>query len=256
MGQRVVGIELARRLAREWLTYRFDPTSASAEKVAVIDEYETDRQLLMPARVTVGVSLKMYFGHRRGARAGSRASPSSRARHPAVAIGRGRVLRHPDLPADRCPRSRPSPGTPVRIGAQDVAAEDSGAVHRRGAARPSSPRSASASSRSATPSGAGCSARPTRSSRAKTAAALRNGLTPGAVHRRGRAGSTGADAAAATVAPAARRPRRRARRPAHRRLRAGLGDRRARARARRAHPRGDRRAARALDADPSAPAAS
>ena len=41
MGQRVVGIELARRLAREWLTYRFDPTSASAEKVAVIDEYET-----------------------------------------------------------------------------------------------------------------------------------------------------------------------------------------------------------------------
>jgi ribose 5-phosphate isomerase B len=41
MGQRVVGIELARRLAREWLTYRFDPISASAEKVAVIDEYET-----------------------------------------------------------------------------------------------------------------------------------------------------------------------------------------------------------------------
>jgi ribose 5-phosphate isomerase B len=40
MGQRVVGIELARRLAREWLTYRFDSTSASAEKVAVIDEYE------------------------------------------------------------------------------------------------------------------------------------------------------------------------------------------------------------------------
>jgi len=41
MGQRVVGIELARRLVREWLGYRFDPTSASAEKVAVIDEYET-----------------------------------------------------------------------------------------------------------------------------------------------------------------------------------------------------------------------
>jgi ribose 5-phosphate isomerase B len=39
-GQRVVGLELARRLAREWLTYRFDETSASAEKVAVIDEYE------------------------------------------------------------------------------------------------------------------------------------------------------------------------------------------------------------------------
>ena len=41
MGQRVVGIELARRLVREWLTYRFDTTSASADKVAVIDKFET-----------------------------------------------------------------------------------------------------------------------------------------------------------------------------------------------------------------------
>ncbi|WP_350353377.1 ribose-5-phosphate isomerase [Microbacterium sp. A8/3-1] len=41
MGQRVIGIELARRLVREWLTYRFDPSSASAEKVAVIGEYES-----------------------------------------------------------------------------------------------------------------------------------------------------------------------------------------------------------------------
>jgi ribose 5-phosphate isomerase B len=40
MGQRVVGIELARRLVREWLTYRFDESSASAEKVAVLSEYE------------------------------------------------------------------------------------------------------------------------------------------------------------------------------------------------------------------------
>lgn len=40
LGQRVVGIELARRLVREWLTYRFDTTSPSAEKVAVIDRYE------------------------------------------------------------------------------------------------------------------------------------------------------------------------------------------------------------------------
>jgi len=40
MGQRVVGIELARRNVREWLTYRFDTTSASAEKVAVIGQYE------------------------------------------------------------------------------------------------------------------------------------------------------------------------------------------------------------------------
>ncbi len=41
MGQRVVGIELARRLAKEWLTYRFDPNSASAAKVDVITQYET-----------------------------------------------------------------------------------------------------------------------------------------------------------------------------------------------------------------------
>jgi ribose 5-phosphate isomerase B len=40
MGQRVVGIELARRLAREWLTYQFDSSSPSAEKVALIDSYE------------------------------------------------------------------------------------------------------------------------------------------------------------------------------------------------------------------------
>jgi ribose 5-phosphate isomerase B len=40
-GQRVVGIELARRLAKEWLTYEFDETSASAEKVAVIGKYES-----------------------------------------------------------------------------------------------------------------------------------------------------------------------------------------------------------------------
>ncbi|MET0812998.1 MAG: ribose-5-phosphate isomerase [Microbacterium sp.] len=44
MGQRVVGIELARRNVREWLTYRFDTTSASAEKVAVIGRYETTGQ--------------------------------------------------------------------------------------------------------------------------------------------------------------------------------------------------------------------
>ncbi|MFD2794937.1 ribose-5-phosphate isomerase [Promicromonospora vindobonensis] len=40
-GQRVVGLELARRLAREWLGYRFDPGSASAPKVAAIGEIET-----------------------------------------------------------------------------------------------------------------------------------------------------------------------------------------------------------------------
>ena len=39
-GQRVVGIELARRLTREWLGYRFDPGSPSAPKVMAIGEIE------------------------------------------------------------------------------------------------------------------------------------------------------------------------------------------------------------------------
>lgn len=39
-GQRVIGLELARRLAREWLGYHFDPESASAAKVAAIGSYE------------------------------------------------------------------------------------------------------------------------------------------------------------------------------------------------------------------------
>jgi len=39
-GQRVIGLELARRLTREWLTYRFDDTSASADKLQVLTSYE------------------------------------------------------------------------------------------------------------------------------------------------------------------------------------------------------------------------
>lgn len=39
-GQRVIGLELARRLAREWLTYEFDDASPSANKVEVLSEYE------------------------------------------------------------------------------------------------------------------------------------------------------------------------------------------------------------------------
>ncbi|MDF6046043.1 ribose-5-phosphate isomerase [Streptomyces sp. JH14] len=41
MGQRVIGLELARRLVREWLGYRFDASSPSGEKVAVLDAYDT-----------------------------------------------------------------------------------------------------------------------------------------------------------------------------------------------------------------------
>lgn len=40
MGQRVVGVELARRLAREWIGYTFDPSSASADKVKVLTDFE------------------------------------------------------------------------------------------------------------------------------------------------------------------------------------------------------------------------
>jgi ribose 5-phosphate isomerase B len=39
-GQRVVGLELARRLAHEWLGYEFDETSHSAANVAAICSYE------------------------------------------------------------------------------------------------------------------------------------------------------------------------------------------------------------------------
>lgn len=40
MGQRVVGVELARRLAGEWLTYTFDPSSHSKANVDDICAYE------------------------------------------------------------------------------------------------------------------------------------------------------------------------------------------------------------------------
>ena len=40
LGQRVIGLELARRLAGEWLSYRFDQGSPSQGKVAEITAYE------------------------------------------------------------------------------------------------------------------------------------------------------------------------------------------------------------------------
>ncbi len=39
-GERVVGLELARRLAADWLGYTFDPASTSAAKVDAIRAYE------------------------------------------------------------------------------------------------------------------------------------------------------------------------------------------------------------------------
>ncbi|HEX2280371.1 MAG TPA: ribose-5-phosphate isomerase [Thermomicrobiales bacterium] len=40
LGARVIGLELAKRLVDEWLDYKFDPSSQSAAKVAVISEFE------------------------------------------------------------------------------------------------------------------------------------------------------------------------------------------------------------------------
>jgi ribose 5-phosphate isomerase B len=39
-GQRVIGLELAKQLASQWLDHVFDPTSASAAKVAALEEYD------------------------------------------------------------------------------------------------------------------------------------------------------------------------------------------------------------------------
>ncbi|GAA4903014.1 ribose 5-phosphate isomerase B [Actinomycetospora succinea] len=40
LGGRVIGPELAKKIVGEWLGYSFDPSSASAEKVAHITEFE------------------------------------------------------------------------------------------------------------------------------------------------------------------------------------------------------------------------
>jgi ribose 5-phosphate isomerase B len=40
LGQRVIGLQLARRLAKEWLGYAFDPASPSNAKVNEISDYE------------------------------------------------------------------------------------------------------------------------------------------------------------------------------------------------------------------------
>lgn len=42
LGQRVIGLELARRLVKEWLGYTFDPNSGSASKVKAINDYDLE----------------------------------------------------------------------------------------------------------------------------------------------------------------------------------------------------------------------
>lgn len=46
LGARVIGPELAIRLVQEWLTYEFDESSSSAEKVAVISGYESGAAMI------------------------------------------------------------------------------------------------------------------------------------------------------------------------------------------------------------------
>jgi ribose 5-phosphate isomerase B len=42
LGARVIGLELAKKLVDEWLDHHFDPASASARKVELIEQYEED----------------------------------------------------------------------------------------------------------------------------------------------------------------------------------------------------------------------
>jgi len=56
MGERVIGVELARRLAKEWLGYRFDTTSASAKKVQAIMEHEQKNYRALQAEAEKGGS--------------------------------------------------------------------------------------------------------------------------------------------------------------------------------------------------------
>jgi len=46
IGQRVIGIELARKLVKDWVGYTFDPASSSAAKVDAINEYDVGRMKL------------------------------------------------------------------------------------------------------------------------------------------------------------------------------------------------------------------
>lgn len=79
----------------------------------------------MDARVTVGVSLKMYFGHREAREWFARVAELAK-RHPAVSTGDVEFFVIPTyLQIARAIEA--FEGTPTIIGAQDAAAEDSGA---------------------------------------------------------------------------------------------------------------------------------
>lgn len=77
------------------------------------------------AKVTVGVSLKMYFGHRQAAAWFDEVAAHVRA-HAAVQSGAVELFVTPTF-LQVLPAIAAFAGTPVRIGGQDVAAADSGA---------------------------------------------------------------------------------------------------------------------------------
>ena len=189
----------------------------------------------MPAQVTVGVSLKMYFGHREALRV-VRACRRARARRtPRCRRARSSSSSSPPI-RSFCPPSRRSRAHPVRIGAQDVAAADTGAFTGEVSAVELAEIGVELAE-------IGHAERrrlfheTDADTAAKAAAALRNGVTPvlcvGETDR-----LTAADAAAATVAQLSRDLDGAPAGPRHRRLRAGVGDRCTRAGARRAHRRG------------------
>ncbi|MER7140198.1 triose-phosphate isomerase [[Kitasatospora] papulosa] len=75
-------------------------------------------------RVTIGVSLKMYFGHHETLN-WARSIASLAARHPAVTGGTAELFVLPAFPA-LVPVTGILAGTEVRTGAQDLATDDSG----------------------------------------------------------------------------------------------------------------------------------
>lgn len=80
---------------------------------------------LAPAPLTIGVSLKMYFGHHRTLNWARRVAALADA-HPAVTSGAARLFVLPAFPA-LVPVAGVLAGSGVAIGAQDVATEDTGA---------------------------------------------------------------------------------------------------------------------------------
>lgn len=150
----------------------------------------------MPAPVTVGVSLKMYFGHREAVDWCARVADRVR-QHAAVSSGAVRLFVIPTY-LQILPALEIFKGTPVLVGAQDVAADDVG------------PFTGEVSARELAEVGAvvaeiGHAERrrlfgeTNEVTARKAAAAIRNGLTPTVcVGETERKGAT--DAAAATVA--------------------------------------------------------